>query len=89
MAWRAALEFAAAAAAAAAIATYCPPTCAARPMRPLYRMDQPPPCWDVSYTSTVLWVETIRTARAEGGGPLGGANVASCVMNDITFTTCR
>jgi len=89
MAWRAALEFAAAAAAAAIARPIVHQPARRGAMRPLYRMDQPPPCWDVSYTSTVLWVETIRTARAEGGGPLGGANVASCVMNDITFTTCR
>jgi len=30
--------------------------------------------WDVSYISVVLWVETIRTPRAEWCGPLGAAH---------------
>ena len=33
--------------------------------------------WDVSYSSVVLRVETIRMPRAEGGGPLGGAIAAT------------
>jgi len=31
--------------------------------------------WDVSCTSIVLWVETIRVPRAEGRGPPGGTTV--------------
>jgi len=36
--------------------------------------------WDDSYASTVLWVETFRTPRAKGGGPLGGANIWSTII---------
>jgi len=32
---------------------------------------------DISYTSIVLWVETIRIPRAEGCGPPGGADVCN------------
>ena len=31
--------------------------------------------WDDSHTSIVLSVETFRIPRAEGCGPLGGANI--------------
>ena len=46
------------------------------------------PYWDVSYIFIVLSVETIRTLRAEGCGPPGGANLASRVTNGIAVI-CR
>ena len=42
---------------------------------------------DVSYASIVLWVETIRLPRAEGGGPLGGADVCNNAGADFSTST--
>jgi len=46
---------------------------------------RPTPHWDVSYSSIVPWVETIRIQHAEGCSPPDGANACSDGYHSNTF----